>query len=322
MPPAHSFTSPGYSLTANPEMGHGLEGLKESLEDFLGGVQAELSGQTASLQSSEYAAWHAVQVPDVPPPLAPPLAPPSAPQSRVAPEESSEDPGDGWCLETMRKHGVTPGKSWGSLPKHQEAEWAARKCDRFAGQTASWIERGAKKGGVQERLASGLKDPRLAVAEGGGQEDSGDWCRQAMWKFDVRPGTTWGKLSGAGQSKWRAMGCDDAVTAKANFIDVKQLAQCGELPGAQLPLIAVCCGTTTRKVTGPQLSKLALFRYLLPSMAHTLECGFRYAVVVGFDRGDPFYDSLAGQMQVEQWFTEASSPVEKGLARGHLGASP
>ena len=142
--------------------------------------------QTASLQSSEYAAWHAVQVPDVPPPLAPPLAPPSAPQSRVAPEDSSEDPGDGWCLETMRKHGVTPGKSWGSLPKHQEAEWAARKCDRFAGQTASWIERGAKKGGVQERLASGLKDPRLAVAEGGGQEDSGDWCRQAMWKFDVR----------------------------------------------------------------------------------------------------------------------------------------
>ena len=78
----------------------------------------------------------------------------------------------------------------------------------------------------------------------------------------------------------------------------------------------------TRQVTGPQLSKLALFRYLLPSMAHTLECGFRYAVVVGFDRGDPFYASLAGQMQVEQWFTEASSPVEQGLARGHLGASP
>jgi len=64
------------------------------------------------------------------------------------------------------------------------------------------------------------------------------------------------------------------------------------------PLVAVCCGTTTRKVTGPTISKLALFRYLLPSMAHTLDCGHRYAAVVGYDKGDPFYDSLHGMLQV------------------------
>jgi len=137
-----------------------------------------------------------------------------------------------------------------------------------------------------------------------------------MWKFDVRPGNTWGKLTAAGQGKWRSQGCDDLVTKKAAFVDPNKLATCGSgsggsgsalaaaSPDSSLPLVAVCCGTTTRKVSGPQLSKLALFRYLLPSMAHTLECGLRYVAVVGYDKGDPFYDSLHGQMQVEQWFKE------------------
>ena len=33
-------------------------------------------------------------------------------------------------------------------------------------------------------------------------------------------------------------------------------------------------------------------------MAHTLECGYSYMAVVGFDAGDPFYDTLHGKLQV------------------------
>eukprot|EP00615_Pteridomonas_danica_P011461 CAMPEP_0114334794 /NCGR_PEP_ID=MMETSP0101-20121206/4618_1 /TAXON_ID=38822 ORGANISM="Pteridomonas danica, Strain PT" /NCGR_SAMPLE_ID=MMETSP0101 /ASSEMBLY_ACC=CAM_ASM_000211 /LENGTH=160 /DNA_ID=CAMNT_0001466183 /DNA_START=177 /DNA_END=656 /DNA_ORIENTATION=- len=46
-------------------------------------------------------------------------------------------------------------------------------------------------------------------------------------------------------------------------------------------------------------------------MAHTVECGYRYMVVVGYDKGDPFYDSLHGQLLVEQWFQEhVSTPMK------------
>ena len=56
-------------------------------------------------------------------------------------------------------------------------------------------------------------------------------------------------------------------------------------------------------------------RYLLPSMAHTLDCGFEYVAVVGYDKGDQFYDTLHGKLQVEQWFLDKiQGPLsERGL---------
>ena len=47
---------------------------------------------------------------------------------------------------------------------------------------------------------------------------------------------------------------------------------------------------------------MALFTYLLPSLIRTLDCGFRYEYVLGYDLGDPFYDNAEGMQQVEKWF--------------------
>ena len=58
------------------------------------------------------------------------------------------------------------------------------------------------------------------------------------------------------------------------------------------PLIAIMAAATTRKVDNPKLEKLALFIFLLPSLMRTLDCGFRYEYVLGYDVGDPFYDSI------------------------------
>ena len=49
--------------------------------------------------------------------------------------------------------------------------------------------------------------------------------------------------------------------------------------------------TTTRKIKKPSTTNLSLFMYLLPSLVRTLDCGFRYEYVLGYDKGDPFYDS-------------------------------
>jgi hypothetical protein len=58
-----------------------------------------------------------------------------------------------------------------------------------------------------------------------------------------------------------------------------------------LPLIAIMAATTTRKIDKPSTKNLSLFMYLLPSLVRTLDCGYRYEYVMGYDKGDPFYDS-------------------------------
>ena len=73
---------------------------------------------------------------------------------------------------------------------------------------------------------------------------------------------------------------------------------------AQLPLISIMAGSTSRKVDKPSVRNLSLFIYLLPSLIRTLDCGFRYEYVLGYDIGDPFYDSEKGMSSVDSWFAE------------------
>lgn len=83
------------------------------------------------------------------------------------------------------------------------------------------------------------------------------------------------------------------------------------------PLIAVCAGSTTRGVDSPDEDSLALFRYLLPSLERTAECGFNYLAVIGYDVGDMFFDSDAGTERVS---SQKVFPVGvDGVGRGGRG---
>ena len=53
---------------------------------------------------------------------------------------------------------------------------------------------------------------------------------------------------------------------------------------------------------GPR--SFSLFRVLLPSVATTLECGFRYAVVIGYDLGDQYYDDNTAHEEISAWFEQ------------------
>ena len=57
------------------------------------------------------------------------------------------------------------------------------------------------------------------------------------------------------------------------------------------PLVAILSGSTTRSETNPSNSTLSIFTIMLPSLIRSLDCGFRYLVVIGYDKGDTFYDS-------------------------------
>ena len=78
---------------------------------------------------------------------------------------------------------------------------------------------------------------------------------------------------------------------------------------------AVMAATTTRRVENPCPTKLSLFIYLLPSLIRTVDCGFRYTYVLGYDAGDPYYDTEYGMKEVLNWF---ESNVESVMARNGI----
>jgi hypothetical protein len=79
----------------------------------------------------------------------------------------------------------------------------------------------------------------------------------------------------------------------------------------ELPLIAIMAGSTTRNVKSPDTNTIALFTVLLPSLLRSLDCGFRYVYMLGFDAGDSFYDSDEGMLKVKSWFSEEITKVLK-----------
>lgn len=76
-----------------------------------------------------------------------------------------------------------------------------------------------------------------------------------------------------------------------------------------LQLIAIMAATTTRNVIKPSTSNLSCFTTLLPSILISVDCGFRYIVVLGYDAGDTFYDSDEGRNTTTVWFQENISRV-------------
>lgn len=134
-------------------------------------------------------------------------------------------------------------------------------------------------------------------------------CKNMMKKHGVIPGHDWGSLPRPRRKRWTELHCDDRVKAdrprpKPKF---ELVGDCPPRNGSE-PLIAVCCGTTTRTKEGwikhvsPDLSTLALFKHLMPSLGQSLECGFRYTIVVGYDEGDKWWDLRNGARLAAEWF--------------------
>jgi hypothetical protein len=117
-------------------------------------------------------------------------------------------------------------------------------------------------------------------------------------KHRVKPMQSWGSLDSQLIEDWKERRCDLIFTFQR--MSKKPVSNCtlSEYstlrPGMQigsLPLIAVMAASTTRNIPNPSIAKLALFNYLLPSLMRTLDCGYRYEYVLGYDQGDAFYDS-------------------------------
>ena len=124
---------------------------------------------------------------------------------------------------------------------------------------------------------------------------STDWCRYHKRAFGVVPEVAWGNLTLRDQIKWGDYQCNELFSLKRTH---KPSVTCPEsnyddtvIENAHLPLIAVMAATTTRGVPRPAIKSLSLFQLLLASLRSSLDCGFKYMFVLGYDAGDKFYDS-------------------------------
>jgi len=72
-------------------------------------------------------------------------------------------------------------------------------------------------------------------------------------------------------------------------------------------------GSMAAEKSGP--NSFSLFRVLLPSVLRTMECGYKYLVVVGYDLGDRYYDTPEAHDEVNAWFeTNVAGPArERGI---------
>eukprot|EP00605_Chrysophyceae_sp_TOSAG23-4_P001198 GSChrysophyteH1.ASY1.ANO1.1307.1 assembled CDS len=123
-----------------------------------------------------------------------------------------------------------------------------------------------------------------------------DYFRKGLEGLKQVMGTAADKLLGEQKVESPLMGAG----ASSRLAEVQNL----QGTAAELPLISIMAGSTSRKVDKPSVRNLSLFIYLLPSLIRTLDCGFRYEYVLGYDIGDPFYDSEKGMSSVDSWFAE------------------
>ncbi len=70
------------------------------------------------------------------------------------------------------------------------------------------------------------------------------------------------------------------------------------------PLIALMVASTTRKIRKVHMNFMSLFNKLFPSLKVSLDCGYQYMVILGFDQGDPYFDSIKGKEQIMKYFEE------------------
>lgn len=191
--------------------------------------------------------------------------------------------------------------------------WSNLNCDQFIssakdGNTGSEppltekADPPSSNTGVSDQSTNGAEEEEeVQVGMPVIPKDHRKWCQNAREKYKVKPMKSWGSLPPTMIDDWKNKHCDLVFTA--NRMGKRPLSQCPNQNvsstspddhsnlSPSLPLIAIMAATTTRRIPHPSTSNLALFTLLLPSLMRSLDCGYRYEYVLGYDQGDPFYDS-------------------------------
>lgn len=191
------------------------------------------------------------------------------------------------CREMKTKYDVVPGKSWGSMDADAQVEWSGLNCDKFFSAAEVAKEEKDLTKQLEESQKKQKKNKKSKKKEGFSDQD---WCVEMKRTYKVLPMQSWGHLPKNMMDTWKTKGCDVVFTKLR--MDSNQISKC-EPPkkSVKQPLIAILAGTTSRKMKDPNINMMSLFTYLFPSLIRSLDCGFNYMFVLGYDKGDKFYDN-------------------------------
>jgi hypothetical protein len=125
------------------------------------------------------------------------------------------------------------------------------------------------------------------------------WCQNARKDYAIESYASFGSATLAAKTIWKDYKCNQLLESKLSMLN--PIADCSNTHSDSetnststtdsYPLIAILVGVTTRKLTEPSLRDLDIFTVSMPSLMSSLDCGYRYHVLLGYDVGDPFYDS-------------------------------
>ena len=138
------------------------------------------------------------------------------------------------------------------------------------------------------------------------------WCMAYATKYHVVPHLTLGNLPKKYLTTWTKRKCGDYFLQKLVNEEESKLSPNQSI--SRQELIAVVVATTSRSASlNTQLHDLPLFKYLLPSLLTTINDDYRYLIVIGYDNGDPFFDSVIGHQKISNWFEMRLRPPQKSI---------
>jgi hypothetical protein len=236
------------------------------------------------------------------------------------------------CYDVRVSAAIIPGKSWGKATKAQKKAWADNKCDKYGSIKPGVIH--SRYSGSLHRKTTDEAVPMVTASAtatatesldmpGDGSEalldHLGDrkadteWCFLNREKYNVRPMKSWGNLPHTMQVQWKEHTCDVIFSMKRR--KAYKMVECpaSNYNDTTLPLIAVMAASTTRKVKRPSPKTMSLFTYLLPSLRTSIDCGFRYTFVMGYDEGDAYHDTKGGMGRTVAWFDQHVAGVLKTM---------
>ena len=191
-----------------------------------------------------------------------------------------------FCREMKTKHDVVPGKSWGTMEAEDQVEWSKLKCDTLFSQVDIQKEEEELTKQLEGKARKRMKGKKKPKKETYGDKD---WCVEMKKTYKVIPMQSWGHLPMNMMDTWKSKHCDVVFTKLR--MEKSVMSKCTPTDKkTKEPLIAILAGTTSRKMDNPKIEKMSLFTYLFPSLIRSLDCGFKYMFVLGYDKGDKFYD--------------------------------
>jgi hypothetical protein len=179
------------------------------------------------------------------------------------------------CLDMQSKYSVQPGRSWGYLPKSLQRQWKADRCDCHTEVGCELIDENERG----QMIGKGM---------------SLSFRRKEQIPFSITAEGIWDTV-------YRR-------PADINALRNASLALAPELR-AEHPIIAILVPTTSRGFRWKSITQVPVVRFLLPSIAKTVEAGFVFRVYIGYDLGDLYFDSpvhIAGLAKIFKDEVEAS----------------